>query len=49
MRTILDAKYEKEDLNKVTKKSQNLTEAQRNDLLKYLQKPKALFDRMLDT
>ena len=39
LRTILDAKYEKSDLNKVKENQcQHLTEVQRNELLKLLQK-----------
>ena len=41
LRLILDAKYEKEYLNKVTKKKyKHLTEVQRNELLELLKKLK---------
>ena len=47
---ILDAKYKKEDQNKVMKnKCQHLTVTQRNNLLKLLQKLKELFDGKLGT
>ena len=41
---ILDAKFEKPDLHKVTgNQRQHLKEAQSNELLKLLQKPEELF------
>ena len=46
----LDAKYEKEDLHKVTKNQcQHLTVTQRNELLKLLQKYEYVFDWTLGT
>ena len=49
-RVILDAKYEKKGLNKVIKNQcQNLTETQRNELMKSLQKFKYIFDGTLVT
>ena len=45
---ILDTKYEKTDLNKLAKnKFQNLTEMQRNEFLKLLQKFEELLDGTL--
>ena len=50
LRGILDAKYWKEDLNKVTKeKSQHLTEYQHNYLLGLLQKIEDFFDGTIGT
>ena len=47
---MLDAKYEKTDLNKVMEKQyQHLTEIQRNELLKFLQKYEEFFDGTLRT
>ena len=50
LRTVLDAKYEKEDLNKLVKnKCQHLTEEKINKLLKVLQKYEDLLNVMLGT
>ena len=50
LRVLLDAKYEKSDLNKVTENQfQHLTEVQHNELLKLKKIKKELFDGKLDT
>ena len=50
MRVILDDKYEKADLHKVTEtQCQHLTMTQRNDLLELLQKLEELFNGTLGT
>ena len=50
LHVILDAKYEKADLNKVMETQyQHLTMTQRNDLLKLLEKFKELFNGTLGT
>ena len=50
LHVILDTKHEKTYLNKFMKNQcQNLTETQRNELLKLLQKPKELSDGTLGT
>ena len=50
LRAILDAKYEKADLDKVMEtQCQHLTKIQRNDLLELLQKFEELFDGTFST
>ena len=50
LRVILDAKYEKSDLNKIMKNQcQHLTETQRNEFLELLKRPKELFYGTLGT
>ena len=48
--TVLDGKYEDSNLNKVMKNQyQHLTQTQRNELLKFLQKIELLLYGTLDT
>ena len=50
LRVILDAKYEKADLHKVMEtQCQNLTETQRNELLKFFQKLEEFFNGTIVT
>ena len=50
LRVILDAKYEKENLNKVMENQcQHLTMTKRNELIKLLHKSEELFDGKIGT